>query len=280
MLLQQVAVLGATGQQGGAVVTALSKRGIPVVAITRNPDSDKAKEIASYPHTIVRKADLDDAESLISAFEGCDGVFVIANFWEVLNAKREMTQYKNVTDALKKTSGIKHVIFSTLEETATSSTTEDMKTLEENETGRMTVPHYDGKARSEAYFEGLPTTFMVTSCYLENFGRFFLFDKQDDDTYTFTLPLRDQRVPWTILPDFGVLVACAFGKEELIGQRIGQASFVASGDEIATILSEAMGKVIRYNCVSWETFASFPFPGAQECAHMFEFWLRYVHARV
>lgn len=139
------------------------------------------------------------------------------------------------------------------------------------------VMKFDGKARAEKYFEGLPTTFMVTSCYFENFTSFFSFNKQEDGSYAFTLPLGDKKIPWTILGDLGVLVASAFEKPELVGERIGQASFYATGDELAEIFSKASGKTVKYNCVPWETFASFGFPGADELAQMFEFWLRYVN---
>jgi len=169
---------------------------------------------------------------------------------------------------------MKHVIFSTLEETTKTDFSKDFKVLEQNETGPMTVPHFDGKARAEAYFEGLPTTFMVTSCYAENFGTFFAFVKQEDGSYAFTLPLGDKKIPWTILPDLGVFTAGAFGKEELIRKRIGQASYFVTGNELADIYSKATGKTIKYNCVPWEVFASFGFPGADELAQMFEFWLR------
>jgi len=273
--ITKVAVLGATGQQGGAVAKALSDKGIPVVAITRNTESEKAKALAARPHTEVRQADLNDVASLEKAFAGCDGCFVIANFWEGMNAGAELQHYKNATDALKKVGGMKHVVFSTLEETAKTEFSKDFKVIEEHETGPMTVPHFDGKARAEAYFEGLPTTFMVTSCYFENFTSFFSFvENKQDGTYSFTLPLGDKKIPWTILADLGELVACTFTKPELIGKRIGQNSYMASGEDLARLFSEATGKTIRYNCVDWETFASFGFPGADELAQMFEFWLR------
>ena len=192
----KVGVLGATGQQGGAVAAAFEEAGIGVIAITRNPDSDKAKELAARNNTIVRKADLNDVDSLVAAFEGCDGAFVIANFWEGMGVSVEMKHYKNATDALKKNGQMKHVVYSTLEETTVDvAVTKDFKDLCEHETGPMKVPHFDGKARVEAYFEGLPTTFMVTSCYFENYTSFFSVDKQEDGSYAFTLPLGDKSIP-------------------------------------------------------------------------------------
>ncbi len=274
--ITKVAVLGSTGQQGGAVADALAKLGIEVVAITRNPESEKAKAFASQPSTTVCKGDLNDTESLIAAFEGCDGAFIIANFWEGMNVDTEIQHYKNAADALRATPTMKHIVYSTLEESVLPGVTDDFKVLHEHkETGKMYVPHFDGKARAEKYFEGLPVTFMVTSCYFENFTSFFTSYGNEDGTYTFTLPLsKDKQIPWTILPDLGKLAASAFTKPELIGQRIGQASFYATGDELAEIFSKATGKQIVYNCVPWDTFAAFGFPAAEELAQMFELWLR------
>lgn len=141
-MVTKVAVLGATGQQGGAVAKALDEGGIKVVAITRNPGSEKAKELASraFPNTVVRSADLNDVDSLAAAFDGCDGAFVIANFWEGMNAGKEMEHYKNATDALKKVGTMKHVVYSTLEE-SNIPVNKDFKTLEKHDSGEMKVPH-------------------------------------------------------------------------------------------------------------------------------------------
>lgn len=265
-MVSKVAVLGATGQQGGAVAKALLKQdGVQIVALTRNPESDKAKALARQGMT-VKKADLNDVDSLKASFAECDGAFVIANFWEGMDVEKEMQHYKNAAEALKATPTMKHIVYSTLEDSVVPGVTDDFKVLHEHaETGKMYVPHFDGKARAEKYFDGLPVTFMVTSCYFENFTSFFTSVGNADGSYTFTLPMsKDKAIPWTILPDLGDLVAAAFTKPELIGQRIGQASFYATGDRLAEILTKATGKTIKYNCVSWETFASFGFPGADE----------------
>jgi uncharacterized protein YbjT (DUF2867 family) len=276
-IIHKVAVLGATGQQGGAVVDALSERGVEVVGITRNPDSDKAKALATKPRVTVKQADLNDVESLKAAFEGCDGAFVVANFWEGMNVDVEVEHYRNAAAALRATPSIQLVILSTLEESVVPGATDDFKVLHEHkEMGKMYVPHFDGKNRSEQFFEGLPVTFMVTSCFFENFTSFFTSTKNKDGSYTFTLPLsKDKQIPWTILPDLGALAAGAFLKPETtIGTRIGQASFYATGDELAEILSKVTGKTITYHCVPWDTFAAFGFPAADELAQMFELWLR------
>src|SRR5213594_4826854 len=70
-----IAVIGATGQQGGGVLRALQARGqFKVRALTRNPD--KHRELAEE----VVEADLDQPETLNAAFEGAHGVFLVTNF--------------------------------------------------------------------------------------------------------------------------------------------------------------------------------------------------------
>lgn len=76
------------------------------------------------------------------------------------------------------------------------------------------------------------------------------------------------------MPDLGKLVAGIFTNPSMVGKRVGQASFLASGDELADIFTKATGKTVKYNEVSWQVFASFGFPGADELAQMFELWLR------
>ena len=72
-----IAVIGATGQQGGGVVRALQDSGeFKVRALTRNPD--KHRQLADE----VVKADLDRPETLKAAFEGAQGVFLVTNNWE------------------------------------------------------------------------------------------------------------------------------------------------------------------------------------------------------
>src|SRR3981189_2459318 len=70
-----IAVLGATGQQGGAVLSALQASSqFKMRALTRNPA--RHRELAEQ----VAEADLDRPETLKAAFEGAHGVFLVTNF--------------------------------------------------------------------------------------------------------------------------------------------------------------------------------------------------------
>jgi uncharacterized protein YbjT (DUF2867 family) len=88
-----VVILGATGAQGGCTLRALARSPeFNIVALTRNVESEKAKALSSLPNVTVKKADLDDKDSLQAAFEGAYGVFALTNFWEHMSPAKEYAQ--------------------------------------------------------------------------------------------------------------------------------------------------------------------------------------------
>ena len=97
------------------------------------------------------KADLDDVESLKKAFAGAYGVYGVTNFWEHFSGEKEKAQAKNIADAAK-AAGVKHVIWSTLEDTRNLMKADDkrMPMLQE----KYRVPHFDAKAEADAFFAG------------------------------------------------------------------------------------------------------------------------------
>ncbi len=113
-----IAVIGATGAQGGGLVRAIAAApdsGFVARAITRNPSSDKAKALADFGVEVV-KADTDDEASLRAAFEGAHGAYCVTNFWEHFSPEREIAQAYNMARAARE-EGLAHVIWSTLEDT-------------------------------------------------------------------------------------------------------------------------------------------------------------------
>ena len=106
---QPIAVLGATGNQGGHVARALLEAGWPVRAITRHPESPRAKALASYGAEIIQ-ADMGEVDTLIRAFEGVHGVFSVQNFWE-LGLREEVRLGTNVIEAAQAV-GNPHVVYS------------------------------------------------------------------------------------------------------------------------------------------------------------------------
>ena len=146
-----IAVVGATGAQGGGLVRAIlndPSSGFSVRALTRKTDSDKAKELKTQGAEVVA-ADLDDVESLKKAFSGAYGAFLLTNFWEHFSPEKELEQAKNMAQAAKQ-AGVQHVIWSTLEDTRRWVPLSDnrMPTLQ----GKYKVPHFDAKGEADELF--------------------------------------------------------------------------------------------------------------------------------
>ncbi|MCH7516853.1 MAG: NmrA family NAD(P)-binding protein, partial [Bacteroidetes bacterium] len=113
-----IAVLGATGAQGGGLVRAIlaDKSGdFTARALTRNVNSDKAKALADMGAEVVA-ADIDDYESLKKAFAGAYGVYGVTFFWEHFSPEKETAQAASIAKAAKE-NNVQHVIWSTLEDT-------------------------------------------------------------------------------------------------------------------------------------------------------------------
>jgi putative NADH-flavin reductase len=168
-----IAVVGSTGAQGGSLVAAIlgdPNGGFAARAITRDPTNDKARAIAAKGAEVVQ-ANLDDVESLKKAFAGAYGVYAVTNFWEHFSGEKEKSQARNIADAAR-AAGVSHVIWSTLEDTRSLMKADDkrMPVLQE----KYRVPHFDAKAEANAYFAGLPTTFLLTSFYWDNLYSFGL----------------------------------------------------------------------------------------------------------
>src|SRR3954447_15742962 len=164
-----IAVVGATGAQGGGLVRAiLADRGsdFSVRALTRHTDSDKARALATAGAEVV-SADLDDQASLERAFAGAYGVFALTNFWEHFSPEKELLQARNQAQAAKN-AGVQHVVWSTLEDTRwwVSLSDDRMPTL----MGKYKVPHFDAKGEADNIFRelGVPTTFLLTAYYWDN----------------------------------------------------------------------------------------------------------------
>ena len=152
-----IAVLGATGAQGGGLVRAIlndKSSEFTVRAITRNVNSDKAKALADMGAEIIT-ADIDNYESMVNAFTGAYGVFAVTNFWEHFSAEKETAQAASIARASKE-ANVQHVIWSTLEDTRNWVPLDDnrMPTLSE----KYKVPHFDSKGGADKYFTELRCT--------------------------------------------------------------------------------------------------------------------------
>jgi len=252
-----IAVIGATGRQGGGVVRALQARGqFKVRALTRNPD--KHRELAEE----VVKADLDKPETLKPAFAGAHGVFLVTNFQEA-----GTDELKQATAAIQaaKDAGVKHFIWSTL------------PNVEAISEGKFNVPHFTGKAKidrvvKDGGFENY--TFVIAPFYYQNLAGAIAPRKQADGSMGWALPLDPtlRVIHMGDINELGNIVAGAFAHPDEAGngQYLPLVGDFMSFDEIVETLNR-QGHNISYNRVPKEIFAGF-FPGAAEIAEMFSYW--------
>jgi uncharacterized protein YbjT (DUF2867 family) len=267
-----IAVVGSTGVQGGGLCRAIladASGGFACRAITRDPSKDKAKALAAAGAEVA-KADLDDVESLKRAFTGAHGVYAVTNFWEHFSAEKEKAQAKNIADAAK-AAGVKHVIWSTLEDTRKFMSPSDtrMPILQE----KYRVPHFDAKAEANAFFSGLPVTYLVTSFYWDNLYMFGLAPKKGQDgTYSWTFPMGNAKLAGIAGEDIGKTAYGIFkAGQQYIGKTVGIAGEFLTIDEMGAKLAKALGiGSVKYNAVDPNVYRGFKFPGADEMGNMFQ----------
>ena len=270
-----ITVFGATGAQGGGLVRAIQqdKNGeFTASAVTRDANADKAKELAQLGAEVV-SADIDDPNSVAKALEGAHGAYFVTFFWAHFSAEKEKAEAATFANAAKK-AGLKHAIWSTLEDTREYVPLNDdrMPTLH----GKYKVPHFDGKGESDKLFTeaGVPTTFLLASFYWDNFIYFGAGPKRGDDgKLALTLPIGNAKMAGIASEDIG---KCAYGVfkrgNELVGKKIGIAGEHLTGNEMATALSKTLGEPVVYNKVPAEVYRSFGFPGADDLGNMFQFY--------
>jgi len=273
-----IAVLGATGAQGGGLVRAIQadpSGGFVARAVARNVNSDKARALAALGAEVVA-ADVDDAASLERAFAGAHGAYCVTFFWDHFSPDKEKAEVRNMAAAAK-AAKLQHVVWSTLEDTRRFVPLSDdrMPTLMEH----YKVPHFDAKGESDARFieAGVPTTFLLTSFYWDNFIYFGMGPKKGPDgRLAITLPLADKPMSGIAAEDIG---RCAYGifrkGQESIGKTVGIAGEHLTGAQMAAAFTRALGREVAYNAVSPATFRGFGFPGAEDLGNMFQFYAEF-----
>ena len=270
-----IAVLGATGAQGGGLVRSIlnDKSGeFTARALTRDVNSDKAKALAALGAEVAA-VDIDNEESLRKAFNGAYGVYAVTFFWDHFSPEKEMAQAQSIAKAAKD-AGVKHIIWSTLEDTRKFIPLTDnrMPTLGN---GKYKVPHYDGKGESNKFFTelNLPVTFLLTSFYWENFIYFGMQPKKGPDgKLMLTIPMGDKKLPGIAVEDIGKSAYNIFKKgSEFIGKTVGISGGHLTGKQLAESFTKTLGQEVVYNSVPFDVYRSFGFPGADDVGNMFQF---------
>ena len=270
-----ITVFGATGAQGGGLVRSIlnDKNGeFAARAVTRNINSEKAKALAALGAEVVA-GDVDDADSVDKALEGAYGAYFVTFFWNHFSPEIEFAQAQTFANAAKK-AGLKHAIWSTLEDTREFVPLHDdrMPTIKE----KYKVPHFDAKGEADKFFieAGVPTTFLYPSFYWENFIYFGAGPKKAaDGKLHLTLPIGNAKMGGIAAEDIGKSAYGIFKKgKEMIGKKVGLAGEQLTGEEMAAELSKVLGQPVIYNKIPASVYRSFGFPGADDLGNMFQFY--------
>ncbi|KYQ89123.1 hypothetical protein DLAC_10363 [Tieghemostelium lacteum] len=263
-----ISVFGATGAQGGSVARALLKAGYQVRALTRDTESEASKKLKDAGAQLV-KSDTSASEAEIQkSLEGSYGVFLVTTF--SLPDNKEFEQGSKVAEAALK-ANVKHFVFSGL------------SPANQISGGKLHVPHFDEKHKVEQYLRNLSkanpqfvSSFVYAPFYLQNFNSYFKLTKNDDGSYTISMP-QDPKVPIDLgdVNDIGPIVAEQFQHpEKYSGKVVPFSGSYLTGDEIAKAFSKVTGKTVHYNFIPPSVYATF-YPGAQEMAAMFEFYIQF-----
>jgi uncharacterized protein YbjT (DUF2867 family) len=268
-----IAVVGATGAQGGGLARAIlaDGGGFTVRALTRNPASDKARELAALGAEVV-EADISDEASVTKAFDGAYGAFLVTNFWDHGSPDREKDDAATMARAAE-TVGLRHVIWSSLDDTREHIPLDDgrMPTL----MGRYKVPHFDVKAEAEQLFTdaGVPTTVLRTTFFWENFLGPMTPSRGDDGRLTLALAMGDSALAGIAVEDIGKTAYGIFTRgSDLVGQTVSIAGEHLTGTQMAERFSAVLGEEVVYVPVPFEVMRAQQFPGAVEMGNMFQYY--------
>ncbi len=278
-----IAVVGATGSQGGGLARAIladPDGPFTVRALTRHADSPKAKELAAQGAEIV-EADLDDEASVLAAFDGAYGAFVVTNFWVQrtpeqeaarTRARLELDQAATAARAAK-AAGLKHVVWSTLEDTRPhfEHLGSELPTLLDT----YKVPHFDAKGEANAFFTaaGVPTTFLQTTFYYESFLLGQGPHRDADGHLVLTNPMADSVMALVAADDIGRTALGIFlAGAKYIGRTVSVAGTHATGAQLAELFTKVLGEQVEYRPAGHDEVRASGAPGAVEIANMYQFY--------
>lgn len=269
-----ITIFGATGLQGGGLCRSIlsdKTSEFSVRAVTRNPDSDKAKALKDLGAEVV-KGDIDDKAAVRKVLEGAYGAYFVTFFWAHFSAEKEYAEAETFAECAKD-ANLKHVIWSTLEDTRKFVPLDDnrMPTLQ----GKYKVPHFDAKGEANHFFTDLqvPTTFFRASFYWDNFIFFGSGpQKSEDGKYYLTFPLDGKAMAGIASEDIGKCAYGVFKNPAMIGKTVGVSGEHVTGEGMASAMSKALNIPVIYNNVSPDTYRSFGFPGADDLGNMFQFY--------
>lgn len=249
-----IAVVGATGQQGGAVVRNLLAAGDWTVrALVRDPNTDAARALADAGAELVQ-ADLDQPETLAAAFAGAHGVYSVQTFMGPDGIDGEIRRGTAVADAAKQ-AGVSHLVYASIDGS-------------ERDSG---VPHFDSKNVIEQHIEklGVPATMLRLVAFMDNFGTYAVPPLVEGEIVVAWPPKTDTRIQLIAAEDIGVIAAKVFADpERFIGEKVKIAGDELSMTEMAQAFANVTGIPARYEESDIEQVRAY----SDDLAHMYEFF--------
>jgi uncharacterized protein YbjT (DUF2867 family) len=248
-----VLVVGATGQQGGAVARELLRRGHSVHALTRTVGSDAARDLAAQGATVV-EGDLDDHASIRQAMFGVQAVFAVSTFMTPAGVDGEVRQGVTMAQAAKET-GVAHVVYTSVDGA-------------ERHSG---VPHFESKRAIEQQLHELavPTTVLRPTFFIDNYAGQARPPLVDGTLVVRSALHADTPLQMIATVDIGVFATDAIERpDEYIGQAVTLAGDELTGPQIAEAFQEVTGTPARFDEQPLEEIRTF----SEDMAMMFEWF--------
>ncbi|MDX3850192.1 NmrA/HSCARG family protein [Streptomyces sp. AK02-01A] len=229
----KIAVLGATGGQGGAVVSALLDEGRSVRAVVRDPGDARARALESAGAEVVA-GDLSDAASLARAFRGASAAFAVTTpFGAGLEA--EMAQGVAIVEAAAR-SALPHLVMASVASA-------------DQHTG---IPHFETKARTEEVLaaSGVPATVVAPTYFFDN--ALGALQEIAQGQMTLALPAGTP-LQQVARRDLGRVVAAVVADpDRWIGQRVEVAGDDPTPAQMARAIGAAAGGPVTLRQISLE----------------------------
>jgi uncharacterized protein YbjT (DUF2867 family) len=224
----------------------------------------------------VVQANLEDQDSLLRAFDGAHGAYLVTPFWEHRSPERELAEVRNLIGAARGAQ-LQHVIWSTLEDTRGAIDAADQRMPFIGDGYR--VPHFDVKGgAADALFaaSGLPVTYLLMSFYWDQLLGDLAPRRDDDGILALHLPVGAAPVAGIASDDIGRVVLDVLRRPaDTVGATVPAVSDILTGEQMAEAFTTVLGEPVAYRPLTAAQFRSFGFPGADELGNMFQYYAEF-----
>jgi uncharacterized protein YbjT (DUF2867 family) len=222
-----ITVIGATGQQGVAVIDALLTQRVEIRAVARNPNGDKARTLAARGVEVVR-ADLEDVDSVRAAFDGAAAAFAMTTH-DGLDGTRREVAHGRVIAAAAAEAGLPFLVYSSVGGVDRGSG----------------VPHFESKHRiEEVLLQAVPATFVRPTFFMETLR---LMIRRDGTRVAVAMPLpADVAVQMISVQDIGRVAAALLLMADPAVAPVEIAGDELTGEQIAERIAHRLGSPTTY----------------------------------